>query len=97
MDALMYLVFPSSLVDLKLKWFDKLSTGLTENFHQLTESFMARLLKAVGYLLTLRKGKNKVFCNYSKRYWETYNEIKECSEELAMASYKLELIPRERL
>ncbi|GFZ05267.1 hypothetical protein Acr_17g0008390 [Actinidia rufa] len=53
--------------------------------------------KAVGSLLTLKKGKNESIRNYSKRYWETYNEIEECSEEMAVASYKLGLAPRDRL
>ena len=53
--------------------------------------------KGVGSLLTLRKGKNETIHNYSKRYWETYNEIEKCSEELAMVSYKLGMIPSERL
>ena len=74
-----------------------------ENFHQLTESFVAQFvintkaLKGVGLLLTLRKGKNKTIRNYNKQYWETYSEIKECSMELAMASYKLELTLGKRL
>ncbi|GFY96793.1 hypothetical protein Acr_11g0010990 [Actinidia rufa] len=72
--CLVYRVFPSSLGDLKLKWFDKLLAGLIESFHQFIESFVAR-----------------------KRYWETYNEIEECSEELAVVSYKLGLTLRERL
>ncbi|GFY95372.1 hypothetical protein Acr_10g0007570 [Actinidia rufa] len=64
---------------------------------ELTESFVAwfvintKTLKGVRSLLTLRKGKNESIRNYSKRYWETYNEIETCSEELAMASYKLRL------
>ncbi|GFS33142.1 hypothetical protein Acr_00g0026580 [Actinidia rufa] len=33
----------------------------------------------------------------SQAIWETYNEIEECSEELAVASYKLGLTPGERL
>ena len=53
--------------------------------------------KGVGSLLTLRKGKNESIRNYNKQYWKTYNEIKECSEELAVASYKLRLTPWERL
>ena len=82
-----------------MKWFDKLSTGLIENFHQLTKSFVARFVistkapNGVGSLLTLRKGKNELIKNYNKRYWETYNKIEECSEELAVASYKLGLTP----
>ncbi|GFS32499.1 hypothetical protein Acr_00g0023020 [Actinidia rufa] len=74
MDALMCRVFPSSLEDLGLKWFNRLPPGSIESFYQLTKSFVAR-----------------------KRYWETYNEIKECSEEMAVASYKLGLSPGDRL
>ncbi|GFZ02249.1 hypothetical protein Acr_15g0008570 [Actinidia rufa] len=32
-----------------------------------------------------------------KMYWETYTEIEECSEEMAVASYKLGLAPGDRL
>ncbi|GFZ07010.1 hypothetical protein Acr_18g0011800 [Actinidia rufa] len=103
MDALMCRVFPSSLGDLGLKWFDRLPPGSIENFYQLTESFVARFVintkapKAVSSLLTLKKGRNESIRNYSKRYWETYNEIAECSEEMAVASYKLGLSPGDRL
>ena len=44
--------------------------------------------------MTLRKGKNESLCNYNKHYWETYNDIEECSEELVIASYKLVITPR---
>ncbi|GFS33863.1 hypothetical protein Acr_00g0030950 [Actinidia rufa] len=103
MDALMYRVFPSSLGDLGLKWFDRLPPGLIESFYQLTESFVAQFVintkapKAVGSLLALKKGRNKLIRNYSKRYWETYNEIEGCSDEMAVASYKLGLSPGDRL
>ena len=103
MDALMCQVFPSSLGDFKLKWFDKLPTESIENFHQLIESFVARFVinmkapKGIGSLLNLRKGKNKTICNYNKRYWETCNEIEDCSKELAVASYKFGLTPGDKL
>ncbi|GFZ09787.1 hypothetical protein Acr_21g0003860 [Actinidia rufa] len=103
MDAFMYRVFLSNMGDLRLKWFDKLPAGSIKNFHQLTESFVTRFVnntkapKGVGSLLMLRKGKNESIRNYSKRYWETCNEIEECSEELAVVSYKLGLTPGERL
>ncbi|GFY98934.1 glucan synthase-like 12 [Actinidia rufa] len=42
MVALMCWVFPSSLGNLGLKWFDKLPVGSIKSFHQLTESFVAR-------------------------------------------------------
>ncbi|GFZ19306.1 hypothetical protein Acr_28g0000110 [Actinidia rufa] len=61
--------------------------------------------KDVSSLLTLRKGNDEIICNYNKRYWELYNEIEECSEELAeshpklkkVVSYKLGLTPCEKL
>ncbi|GFZ15915.1 hypothetical protein Acr_25g0003240 [Actinidia rufa] len=43
LDALMYRVFPSSLGDLGLTWFDSLPTGSIEGFYQLIESFIARV------------------------------------------------------
>ncbi|GFS42094.1 hypothetical protein Acr_00g0078070 [Actinidia rufa] len=90
------------LGDLGLKWFDRLPLGSIESFYQLTESFIARFVintkapKVVGSLLMLKKSKNESIWNYSKRYRETYNEIEECSEEMAVASYKLGLAPGDR-
>ena len=47
--------------------------------------------KGVGFLLTLKRGKNESLRNYNKHEWETYNEIEECSKELVVSSYKLGL------
>ena len=72
MNALMCRVFLSSLGDLGLKWFDKLPARSIENFHQLTESFVAQFIinmkapKGIGSLLMLRKGKNESIRSYSK-------------------------------
>ena len=96
-------VFPSSLGNIGLKWFDRLPAGSIGSFHQLTESFITRFvintkaLKGVGFFLTLMKGKNESLCNYNKLYWETYNKIQEFSEELAVASYKHGLTFGERI
>ena len=74
MDALMCRLFPSSLGDLRLKWFDKFPVGSIENFHQLTKSFVARFVintkarKGVGSLLMIKKGKNETIRNCNKRY-----------------------------
>ena len=103
LDALTCQVFPSSLGDLRLKWFDRLYAGSIESFHQLTKSFIARfvinmkVLKGVSSLLTLRQGNNESLHNYNKHYWETYNEIEKYSEELAVAINKLGLTSGERL
>ena len=95
-------MFPSILGDLGLKWFDRLPAGSIGNFHQLTESFVTRFVtntkttKGIGFILTLKKGKVKLLYNYNKRYWETCNEIEECSEELVVAN-KLRLTLGERI
>ena len=70
LDALMCRVFPSSLRDLGMKWFDKLPVGSIKSFHQLFESFVARLVintkapKGVNSFLMLRKSKNETLCYY---------------------------------
>ena len=43
----------------------------------------------MSFLLTFHKRKNETLHNYNKRYWELYNEIEGCSEELVVVSYKL--------
>ena len=71
LDALMCRVFPLSLGDLRLKWFDKLLPGSIKNFLQLFESFVAQFVintkapKSVSSLLIFCKGKNKTLRNYS--------------------------------
>ncbi|GFZ11200.1 hypothetical protein Acr_22g0005980 [Actinidia rufa] len=95
--------FDPSLGDLRLKWFDKLPSRSIGSFLQLSESFVARFiintkaLKCMSSLLMLRKGKNETLHNYSKSYWELYNEIEEYLEELAVVSYKLGPTLGERL
>ena len=69
LDPLMCRVFPSSLGDLRLKWFARLPVATIESFYQLIESFIARFVintkvpKFVGSFLTLRKGKNGTLYN----------------------------------
>ncbi|GFS46105.1 hypothetical protein Acr_00g0100220 [Actinidia rufa] len=56
-----------------------------------------KALEGMSSLLTLQKGKNETLRNYSKRYWEIYNEIEGCSEDLTAVSYKIGLTPSEKL
>ncbi|GFS40195.1 hypothetical protein Acr_00g0067060 [Actinidia rufa] len=73
LDALMCRVFPSSLGDLGLKWFDKLLSGAISSFLQLFKSFMTQFVinakapKGISSPLTLRKSKNETLRNYNKR------------------------------
>ena len=60
------------------------------SFSKSSESFVAqfvintKVLKGMSSLITLWKGKNKMLYNYSKRYWELYNKIQSCLEELTV-------------
>ena len=62
--SLMCRVFPSSIGDLGLKWFDTILIRSIKSFYQLFESFVAWFIintkapKGVGSLLTLGKGTN---------------------------------------
>ncbi|GFY80745.1 hypothetical protein Acr_01g0005540 [Actinidia rufa] len=67
------------------------------NVFQLSELFVAqfvintKVLKGVNSLLILQNGKNETLRNYNKTYLEIYNEIKGCTEELAVVNYNLRL------
>ena len=56
-----------------------------------------KALKDLSSLVMLYKGKNKTLRNYSKRYWDLYNEIDEYLEELVVVSYKHRLTPGKKL
>ncbi|GFZ14590.1 hypothetical protein Acr_24g0007800 [Actinidia rufa] len=51
--------------------------------------------KGVSSVLMLQKRQKKD--SYSNRYWELYNEIDECSEEIVAVIYKLGLTPGKNL
>ena len=54
----------------------------------ITNSRKAREMDA---LLTMKLQDNETIKNYSIRYWETYNDIDERSEEVAIKAFKLGL------
>ncbi|GFZ16838.1 hypothetical protein Acr_26g0001080 [Actinidia rufa] len=57
LGAIMCGMFPSSLGDLGLKWFEKLPTGSIGSFYQLSESFVARLVEIFTQLEDERQAK----------------------------------------
>ncbi|KAH7859659.1 hypothetical protein Vadar_003868 [Vaccinium darrowii] len=96
-DTLMCKVFPSSLGEAGLRWFDKLEAESITSWKQLSAAFIARFVthskvpKEVDALLALKKGKKEPLRDFAGRYFDTYNEIEGCNEELAIASFKLAL------
>ncbi|KAH7852820.1 hypothetical protein Vadar_029584 [Vaccinium darrowii] len=80
-DALMCKVFPSSLGEAGLWWFDKLEAESITSWTQLSAAFTARFVmhskvpKEVDALLALKKGKKEPLRDFVGRYFDTYNEI----------------------
>ena len=57
----------------------------------------SRKLREVDSFLSMSMKDSKSLNNYSSRYWELYNEVEECSEEIAVKNFKLGLAPSSEL
>ncbi|XP_028089000.1 uncharacterized protein LOC114289464 [Camellia sinensis] len=98
-------VFPSSLGETGLRWFDRLPVGSIHGWKQLSEEFLARFVsntkipKEPDTLFGLRKEQEKTLRNYARRHWEEYNDLEEnvCSEQMAVMSFKYGLRPESKL
>ncbi|XP_028053006.1 uncharacterized protein LOC114257442 [Camellia sinensis] len=93
-DALMCLIFPASLGELGLKWFERLPEGSIEGWQQLAEAFVTRFKtntrtpKEVDHLLGVKMESGGSLKAYNVKYWETYNEILDFPTNLAITQYK---------
>ena len=80
-DVLMCRIFPSSLGDVALRWFDRLEHGSIHSWTEVSEAFTTRFItnmrkpKEVDSLMALAMRSSESLKSYSARYWETYNEI----------------------
>ncbi len=65
----------------------------------MAEAFAARFItnsrktSEMDALLTMKLQDNKTIKDYSTRFWETYNDIDGCGEEVAVKTFKLGLPP----
>jgi hypothetical protein len=57
----------------------------------------SRKLREVDSFLSMSMKDSKSLNNYSSRYWELYNEVEGCSEEIAVKKFKLGLAPSSEL
>ncbi|XP_028114251.1 uncharacterized protein LOC114312001 [Camellia sinensis] len=104
-EALMCKVFPSSLGETRIQWFDRLPAGSIHGWKQLSEEFLARFVsntkipKEPDTLFGLRKEQKETLRNYARRYWEEYNDLEEnvYSEQIAIMSFKHGLRPESKL
>ena len=65
----------------------------------MAEAFVARFItnnqktREMDTLLTMKLEDNETIKEYSTRFWETYNDIDGCDEEVAVRTFKLGLLP----
>ncbi len=98
-DLLMCRIFPSSLGEVALRWFNQLERGTIRYWSQMAEVFMGRFItnnrrsRGLDTLMVIRLGSNESLKDYSARFWETYNDIDGCAEDTALQAFKLGLPP----
>ena len=89
-DALMCRIFPSSLGEVALQWFDRLEHESICSWRELSKAFTTRFFtnkrkpKKVDSLMALTMKPSGTLKSYSRRYWDTYNEIDRCGEDLVI-------------
>ncbi|KAI8020887.1 hypothetical protein LOK49_LG03G03086, partial [Camellia lanceoleosa] len=102
-EALMCILFPSSLGDLGLTWFEKLPEGSIASWVQLAKAFVTRFRTntktpvEIDQLLSIDMGDEETLRSYNSRYWETFNQIGDCPTNLAIAQYKRGLLVGNKL
>jgi hypothetical protein len=102
-DALMCRVFPSSLWEVGLRWFDYLKHELIHSWREMSKAFTARFItntrkpKEIDTLLALTMKAKETLKSYSTRYWEVYNDIDVCDKDLAVKTFRFELHQGSRL
>jgi hypothetical protein len=102
-DALMCRMFPSSLGPMSLRWFNRLQHSSIYSWDELAEAFVSQFItnsrkpKEFDSLLFMRMKDSESLKSYSSRYWEVYNKVDGCTEEIAIKTFKLGLNPEFKL
>ncbi|XP_028123101.1 uncharacterized protein LOC114320177 [Camellia sinensis] len=95
---LMCIMFPSSLGNMCLTWFERLPEGSIASWAQLAEAFVTRFRintktpVEINQLLSIDIGEKETLKSYNNRYWETFNQVTDCPTNLAIAQYKQGLL-----
>jgi hypothetical protein len=96
-NALMCHVFPSSLGEVGLRWFDRLRARSIRSWKEMSEIFTARFItntqkpKKIDSLLALTMKAGETLKSYSTRYWEVYNDIDACDEDIVVKTFRFGL------
>ena len=97
-EALMCKVFPSSLGPVARRWFDGLGAGSIDSFKELTQVFGSRFItcsrvpRPLDSLLSLFMREGETLKTYSERYWEMFNEIDGDFDDVAIRTFKVDLL-----
>ena len=101
--ALMCKVFPSSLGPVGIRWFDGLREGFINSFKELTRVFGAcfvtcsRVPQPSYSLLSMTMWEEETLKTYSDRYWEMFNEIDGNFDNVAIRTFKVDLLAKHDL
>ena len=74
-DPLMCQLFPSSLGEVALKWFNQLGRRTINSWNQMAEAFVARFItnsqktREMDALLTIKLQDNETIKDYFTRFW----------------------------
>ncbi|XP_030964600.1 uncharacterized protein LOC115985839 [Quercus lobata] len=93
-EALMCKVFLSSLGPVAMRWFNGLKTNSIDSYRQLTQAFGSRFVtncrapQPLSALLLLSMHDGETLKAYSDIYWETYNEMEDNFDDVAIITFK---------
>ncbi|XP_065617159.1 uncharacterized protein LOC136062247 [Quercus suber] len=96
--ALICKVFPSNLGSMAMRWFDGLREGSISSFKELTRAFGARFViyskvsRPLDSLLSMTMQEGEILKTYLDRYWEMFNEIDGDFDDVAIRTFKVDLL-----
>ena len=96
-------MFPSSLGPIALRWFNRLEHASIHSWDKMAEAFVSRFItnsrtpRELDSFLSMSMKDSKSLKNYNPRFWELYNEVDGCSEEIAVKTFKLGLASSSKL
>ena len=102
-EALMWKVFPSSLGPVVMRWFDSLWANSINSFKELSPAFgssfitCSRVSQPLDSLLSLSMQEWKTLKTYLDRYWEMFNEIDGDFDDVAICTFKVNLLAKHSL
>ena len=97
-EALMCKVFLSNLGPAAMKWFNGLKANSIDSYRQLTQAFGSHFImnsrapQPLSALLSLSRRDGETLKAYLGRYWEMYNEMDGNFDDVAINTFKSNLL-----